>query len=326
MDNQPYQITTRPFAYTEEDYVEMIRIETAIWPDQYPSVAYFQHEDKSRNPAWYYERVWIEKDGQTVGFAGYMETWWSTAEDEYEFYVNIDPPWQQRGIGSEVYRQIERKLSNEKGAKVLSGRIRGDKESALRFMAKHGYVQWSEYSRSLLDVTTFDETPFVHYEARLREQGIVLKTFSDLSESDPDWATKLWQLNWIIAQDEPGPTQLTRKPLDDFLKATVGGPNFVPDGFIIATDGERYVGLSQLWINDIYPKLLYQGWTGVDRPYRRKGVATGLKVRTIQWAQQVGAERIEADNFKGNPMYDINIRLGFQPAPPFLSYKKKLNE
>ena len=62
--------------------------------------------------------------------------------------------------------------------------------------------------------------------------------------------------------------------------------------------------------------------TGVVRAYRRRGIATALKVRTIQYAQTVGAETIVTSNEENNPMNILNRKLGFEPMPAWISYHR----
>lgn len=81
-----------------------------------------------------------------------------------------------------------------------------------------------------------------------------------------------------------------------------------------------------MWINDQTYRRLDTGLTGVIRSHRRRGIATALKLRTIDYAQQHGAMTIETSNEENNPMYQINLKLGFQPKPAWVSYRKSLTE
>jgi len=63
---------------------------------------------------------------------------------------------------------------------------------------------------------------------------------------------------------------------------------------------------------------------GVVRSHRRKGVATALKVRTFKIAAERGYKHIDTDNEENNPMYDLNVQLGFKLKPQWLVFKKSL--
>lgn len=65
------------------------------------------------------------------------------------------------------------------------------------------------------------------------------------------------------------------------------------------------------------------GMTGVVRSHRRRGIATALKVLTLQFAQAAGIEWIETSNEEHNPMLQLNIQLGFEPAAAWLDFEKR---
>ena len=95
-------------------------------------------------------------------------------------------------------------------------------------------------------------------------------------------------------------------------------PAFLPDGWLIAVDGDTCVGSSSIWYNKADPQKPETNFTGVRRSYRRKGITTALKVAVIKYAQQQGATRLVTGNEENNPMYQINIQLGFKPIPGWL--------
>ncbi|MFY0535900.1 GNAT family N-acetyltransferase [Nannocystis pusilla] len=102
-------------------------------------------------------------------------------------------------------------------------------------------------------------------------------------------------------------------------------PGFLPEGCWFALAGADYVGLS--WMNAFPsdPRLLETGLTGVVRSHRRRGIATALKVHAIDFARRRGAERIVTRNEENNPMYDLNLMLGFRPGPAMCEYEKHLS-
>ena len=66
------------------------------------------------------------------------------------------------------------------------------------------------------------------------------------------------------------------------------------------------------------------GVTGVLPSHRRNGIATALKLKTIQYAIDYGAVTLKTGNEENNPMYDLNMALGFKPKPAWLSLRKTL--
>jgi GNAT superfamily N-acetyltransferase len=129
---------------------------------------------------------------------------------------------------------------------------------------------------------------------------------------------------WGLSQDVPSPEPFTRSPFDVFVERTLTAPNFLPDAQIIAVDAGRWVGMSGLWKSLATPKRLHTGFTGVARSHRRKGVATAMKVEGIRFARAYGAEIIGTDNEENNPMYLLNLQLGFEPRLAELFYRKQM--
>ena len=60
------------------------------------------------------------------------------------------------------------------------------------------------------------------------------------------------------------------------------------------------------------------------RAHRRQGIATAMKVRAIGFAKEYGAKIVETDNEENNPMYFLNLKLGFESQPAWLSFEKHL--
>ena len=68
-----------------------------------------------------------------------------------------------------------------------------------------------------------------------------------------------------------------------------------------------------------------QTWiTVIDRPYRRRGLATAMKVVGVEHALALGRPRIQTENEESNPMLDLNKQLGFKVTYQGLDFKKIL--
>ncbi len=84
------------------------------------------------------------------------------------------------------------------------------------------------------------------------------------------------------------------------------------------------MGESQGSISDTDPEHFQTSVTGVRPEYRRQGIATALKVRTITYAQRHGVKEIMTNNDLQNPMYQLNLRLGFRALPAWVRVEKAL--
>ena len=78
----------------------------------------------------------------------------------------------------------------------------------------------------------------------------------------------------------------------------------------------------------IFPKSEpHKAWTGglgVLKKYRRRGIAIALKIKAIEVLLKKGVIDIRTDNEENNPMYKINVALGFKPVPFSLDYLKNI--
>jgi hypothetical protein len=45
-----------------------------------------------------------------------------------------------------------------------------------------------------------------------------------------------------------------------------------------------------------------------------------MKVAAIQFAKGYGAKEIETENEENNPMYQLNLQLGYRPAPAYVEF------
>jgi GNAT superfamily N-acetyltransferase len=184
-------------------------------------------------------------------------------------------------------------------------------------------MRWPE---SQLDVPSFEATKFANLARHVQQQGIRIYQISALQALDPDWQRNLYELDWACALDEPSPDPLTQQPFENYVKQFLNDPNFMPEAWFIARDGQQYVGLSGLLKIPTDRERFYSGFTGVLPSHRRRGIATALKVRAIEFARQHGVKFIKTNNEENNPMYNLNLRLGFQPGPAWLAFKKIIRE
>ncbi len=92
----------------------------------------------------------------------------------------------------------------------------------------------------------------------------------------------------------------------------------------MALDQGRYVGVSALADEYEDRTRLATDYTGVIPSYRRRGIATALKLCCIHYAHTHGANTIRTGNDAANPMYQLNVGLGFKPVPSELLFELKL--
>lgn len=317
----------RKFNETEADYAAIVAISNRIWPDNPETVQEWQHSDASRDKKYFLQRYLLEDDtGQVLGYGTIGETSWSYEPGKFFFGLSIDPAHRRQGYGTTLYEHIMTAMDKQEPATIqIDANTREDQTEGVRFLQKHGYEQVMRFPRSWLMVQEFDPGRYTTHLQRTYDTGITIKNLTELAQNHPDWIERFWNTHWDLLQDVPYHAEFTKKPLEIFTESTISSPSFLPEANFMAIDetGE-WVGYTSLWASLADKKMLYNGLTGVARTHRRRGIATALKVTATQFAQAYGANIIETDNEENNPMYDLNMQLGYKPQPAWLDFVKKM--
>jgi len=287
-------------------------------------VAEFKHSDASRKPEQFFQRWVVEEDGRIIAFGSVSQPPQFKEPGRYRFNITVHPNFERRGAGTAVYNTIWQTLQNRdaKPTIVESGCYQHH-DQAVRFLQKRGYQQVMRWVITRLELPDFDAQPYTPLFTKLAAQGIEITTLPRLQAKDPDWLEKLYELEWQLTLDEPLPYTPQKIPIDQYKKLVVDNPQVILPSWMVAVDNGEVIGLSLLEKGSA-PGGLSTGFTGVHRHYRRRGLATALKVRTIEYAKSAGYSFIRTGNEENNPMLTLNKKLGFQEITARLAFEKRL--
>lgn len=313
----------RKFQPTEDEYKAITRINNLAWPEYKLTVAEMKNWDKKRGTDYYFQRYVGAKNGEIVCSGVCYQTFEAYHPRKFRFDINVDPVYARQGIGSEFLDFIINSVADKNPIAVGSVTL-GDMEAGVSFLKKYGFKVIMRLPRSFLDVDGFSAEKYTGVLERVGESGVRIVSLNELKDIDSDWKRKLYELEWEVAKDVPCTEEPKKRSYEEFEQTDLGSLNFLPDCYFLAIDGNRYVGLTTLWARQAYTDKLDTGLTGVVRSHRRRGIATALKVHAIEAGRKHGIKKIGTDNEEHNPMYDLNMALGFQSAPAILIYEKKL--
>ncbi len=315
-------MTIRPLNYSDDDYQALSDISNAVWPDR-PSVPQGTKEnDKRRDPKYYLQRLVVESDGEMIASALYGESEWTHVPGKFSINMQVHPDHQRKGVGTALYDHIMKDLA-ERGPTIFEAHAREDRQEGMDFLEKRGSKKTMRDQVSELVVADFDPAPFAWTADRMAGIGAEIRTVVELEADGVDWKREMWELEHELMRDVPTDDPVTQQPFDQWVK-WLTHPGFIPEAFFLAIKDGRFVGVTSLWQSLAEKDKFHTALTGVVRSLRRKGMATALKVRAIRFACDREARVIRTDNEENNPMYDLNVRLGFKPVPAWWTYRKEL--
>lgn len=320
-------LTIRHFNPTEAEYEEICRVYNAEWPDMPATAENIMLRDKQHDPKYLYQRFVAELAGKIVVAGTYNDPSYGCKPGKFRVRWNVDPTYAgytdgNDGIHQIIFNYTLRELSTHEPKQLVTS-MREDRTERVQFLLDNGFEFQMRGPRSELQIADFDFGRYVSISEKMVEQGIEIRTLAQLMESDPDWLSKTYELCWDLEQDVPSPEPPTKHPIEEWQKQ-FDSPNCLAEGWFIAIDGADYVGISMLAISDARPDLMHTWLTGTIRSHRRKGIATALKVCAINLAKEYGAKVLDTFNEENNPMYDLNVQLGFKAQAAWVDYRKIL--
>jgi len=314
----PYRI--RQFEPSDLEYAAAANLVSSVWPE-YPITADdLKRGDEFHRPDLLLRRLVAEADGKMVGVCVFRESEGSYRPGKFIVSLCVCNDYRRQGIGAALYDHMIEDLSARE-LTILRTETLEHHDAALRFLERRGFERVMRHPVSRLDVTKFNPDPLAAKRNGAADRGIVVKSLAVLREIDDEWQRKCWDLSWAIDQDIPKTDRLTRQTLERFCEI-FDDPNFAPEGWFVALDGKRWVGLHTIWADESTPLKYYTDVTGVLRDYRRRGIATVLKLYGVEFVCLCGGQIIETDNEENNPMLALNLKLGFEPAPAWIDLNR----
>ena len=309
--------------FTADDYAPAATVHNTVYPDKPRLAAAWAAEDRDRNPKCRAHRWVAERYGEIVGFAGYSQHLFDYEPGKFYVVLEVLPSNRNLGIGAALYNHVIEGL----GAFRLS-RLRADgfadHPEGVRFLQKRGFVEVFRERPLHLDVGGFDPLLHIGIEARLHDEGIEIKSLSEL-EHDPDRDRKLYELYWQATEDVPKEHPIEPMPFEEWVEWTLRDPLVVHEGYFVAVCGEAYVGISE-FAPSADDDALLSGLVGVRREHRNRGIARALQLRAIHYAATHGHPLIKTSTSVTNgPMLAVYGRLGFEPQPDWIQLEKTIN-
>jgi mycothiol synthase len=285
-------------AETDADLAAWCEVWTAITPRE-PVTLEQVRRRLERQP----ERLFLvaEEDGRLVG-SGLVAP--SDSPNRRFVGVRVLPEWRRRGIGSALYDQAlahARALEPEWVSTIVS---EGDSDS-VAWAERRGFEEYGRQVELVLALRGDEHAPSP-------PGGI------EIVEVTPDLYEAAYALTKEAWEDLPTTVPVELAAFDVWLEEEMAGPI----SFAAIEDG-KMVGFAGLIERDA-SGLLEHGLTATRRTHRRRGIATALKQTQVAWAAANGyRELITFTQDRNEGMQTINLALGFEPQPAWISMRRR---
>ena len=259
------------------------------------------------------ERWVAVSEGMVVGSSGLFEMR-LTEPGGFFVYIRVDPQRRRQGVGGAMYEHLIERATRARATRLYDY-VYENQSVTLGFLQRRGVRRSGKTSGQLrLDVRTARLDGLAGVEKRLRTEGIRIETLAALGEDDEYLLRQLYELDRSTYADIPASESAEIDPFDVWLRHTLRVSGHSADICWLAMDADRVVGEARLTLHA--DGSAHNGYTGVHRSYRGRGIARALKLRTVEWCRQHHVDHIYTGTAIENVrMLAINRRLGYEELP-----------
>jgi GNAT superfamily N-acetyltransferase len=315
--------------FRESDYEGVARLHTLAYPESPTTAGEVRDWVRERTgPGLVSEWVIAEdqRTGAIVGCVWYHQVIWSFSPYKYRLRGYVHPDHERRGIGRQLLEAALESLRARGGQRVLAI-AREDQARSVAFLQRAGFTERVRDFESRLAVAACDLARFADSGKTVGQSGVELTTLADELARDANCLRAVYQAHYALEFGAPreDPDPPTPRPFAQFVAVEIEHPTVLPAAYFLAKRGDVIVGESAVKRSAAEAGVLHQELTAVLPEYRGRGVATALKVLTIQYAQEQGFREIRTLNSSHNaPMLAINAKLGFIRQPAWIQFQLPL--
>ena len=320
-------IEIRNFNETDDEFRDLARIDNLVNHDSIDHPDDDKREWTIRDKSLIRNRLLLYEDSLLIGAMHYSQGRDKNQRTTF-FTLNIDPEHNTQQSREILYNRMLKEIKSFSSNKMLTSIYDHPNYDLIKqFLIDKQFklVQTNrEYSCDITKINLKKYKPLIE---KLEKEGVKFYDSKQEMLNFPDHYKKLEELEWKYSQDFPIPDGIehTRLPFDRFMKLVHDYYENCYGVDIVAVLNGKYIGSTDL---EVYPKTEpHKAWTGglgVLKDFRRKGIATALKIKAIERLLEKGITEVRTDNEENNPMYKINVALGFEPVPFSLEYLKEI--
>ena len=320
-------IEIKSFSETDFEFQEITRLYNLVSHDDKEHVDDMKESWAVRDQSLKRDRLLLHDGDEVPGYLGYAQ---GRKENHQNCYFNIfiDPNHDGNGYRQLLYDRMLEDIQTFNCNRLYADIYEHPNyDQFKKFLIHSGFRIGLKIRESSLNLEAIDLNEYTPLLEKLDSKGIKFHDARDEMTDFPDHYKKLEELEWTYGKDFPMPEGIshTRLPFDQFMKHQKLFEEKRYGIEIVAVDGGKYVGSTDIHVlpkSD--PHKAWTGGLGVLREYRRQGIATALKVKAFEKLRNNGVKKVRTDNEENNPMYKINVALGFIPEPYCYDYQKEI--
>lgn len=267
------------------------------------------------------DMVMVEAYGELVG---YLRVRWLTQQNGARIYRHrswLLPSWRGKGIRLTLMRHAERRLAE----------IAADHPSDEPRFLQAWAADTQEEKRALLISQGYRPTRYFYEMVRPNLDDAPeapMPSGLEVRPAQPEHYRSIWEANGEAFQDHWG--AVYPQP-EEWYQEWLDNRTFQPELWQVAWDGDQVAGMVLNFVdaeeNERYNRK--RGYTEdicVRRPWRRRGLATALLVRSLRLFRDRGlteaALGVDADNPNG--ALRLYQSVGFRTVKEYTTYRKPL--
>ena len=230
--------------------------------------------------------------------------------------------YRRRGTGKRLLQELMQTIRTHPSIRRLTTSTYASDQSGQDFLQNAGFTEVDRVFWSQCPVDHEFPAWCLAKEQHVGIRELKFLTGSEYKRTVDEWARKLWQLDTESACDIPSTVGFEPTAFEEWLKFTES--EFVNFGqALVAVCDHLPVGVLKL--GAVENEKMNINYTGVARSHRRIGLSTVLKMKAFEHARRHGAQWVTTQNHQNNPIYSLNLSMGFRTIETIIEFSKSLD-